>query len=112
MPFHRLASLLTYLLYSSFRANQLWTFNHNYLGYDPLRGDFDVAGIQYQWNDGIFSIALSNRNADGFKTAYFHAMASISEFMVSTEVLKNQSLAIRSNHGRDFKVSGTHFNSY
>lgn len=93
------------LFYLSFRANQLWTFSHNFLGYDPIRGDFDVAGLQYQWNDGIFSITLGNRNPDGFKTAYFHAMASISEFMVSTEVLKNQTLSARSNHGKDFKVS-------
>lgn len=88
----------------------MWTVSHNFLGYDPLRGDFDVAGVQYQWNDGIFSITLSERKPDGFKMAYFHAMASTSEFMVSTEVLKNQTLATRSNHGKDFKVSThTHF---
>lgn len=86
------------------RVNQVWSFTHNYLGNDPLRGDFDVAGVQYQWNDGIFSITLSERNADGFKTAYFHAMASTSEFEVSTAVLKNQSNAARTYHGRDFEV--------
>lgn len=42
---------------------------------------------------------------DGFKTAYFHAMASTSEFAVSTQVLRNQSAAARSYHGQDFKVS-------
>lgn len=87
------------------RSNQFWSFTHNYLGYDPIRGDFDVAGIQFQWNDGIFSITLSERNANGFKTAYFHAMASTSEFEVSTEVLKNQTASTRSSHGTDFKVS-------
>lgn len=75
------------------------------MGYDPIRGDFDVAGVQFQWNDGIFSITLSERNADGFKTAYFHAMASTSEFEVSTEVLKNQTASTRSSHGTDFRVS-------
>lgn len=79
------------------------------MGYDPLRGDFDVAGVQYQWNDGIFSIVLSNRNRDGFKTAYFHAMASTSEFAISTQVLRNQSLAARSYHDKDFRVDRMSF---
>lgn len=64
-----------------------------------------MAGVTYQWNDGIFSVTLSERNAGGFKTAYFHAMASTSEFAVSTAVLKNQTAATRSNHGTDFRVS-------
>ena len=66
---------------------------------------FNVAGTSYQWNDGIFSVTLSERNAGGFKTAYFHAMASTSEFEVSTRVLKNQTASTRSNHGADFRVS-------
>lgn len=93
-----------FLFVFSLRTNQFWTFTHNFFGYDPIRGDFEVAGTQFQWNDGIFSITLSERNADGFKTAYFHAMASTSEFGVSTQVLRNQTLAARSNHATDFRV--------
>ncbi|XP_031631444.1 uncharacterized protein LOC116345869 [Contarinia nasturtii] len=105
--FAYLPDLVNYRLHVySLRTNQFWTFSHNYLHQDPLRGDFDVAGVQYQWNDGIFSIQLSARNADGFKTAYFHAMASTSEFEVSTQVLKNQTASTRSNHGSDFKYVG------
>lgn len=65
------------------------------MGYNPLKGDFQLGNIQYQWNDGIFSIALSEPNELGFKTAYFHALASTSEFSVSTQILRNQSLAIQ-----------------
>lgn len=90
---------------SSYRTNQFWTFSDNVFGYDPIRGNFDVGGAKYQWNDGIFSITLSERNADGFKTAYFHSMASTSEFEVSTQILKNQSLSSRSFHGSDFQVN-------
>lgn len=70
------------------------------------KNKFNVAGATYQWNDGIFSVTLSERNAEGVKTAYFHAMASTSEFAVSTAVLKNQTASTRSNHGTDFRVSG------
>lgn len=59
----------------SLRQNKIWRFTHNYFNFDPLFGDFNVAGLRYQWNDGIFSITLSNVNCDGFKTAYFHPMA-------------------------------------
>lgn len=68
--------LAAYQLYVfSLRQNSIWRFSHNYFNFDPLNGDFDVAGLRYQWNDGIFSITLSNTNADGYKTAYFHPMA-------------------------------------
>lgn len=89
---------------SSYRENSLWSFSHNSLSFDPIHSDFDVNGVQFQWQDGIFSIQLSNRNPDGFKTAYFHAMASTSEFAVSTEILRNQTLVSRSYHGDDFRV--------
>lgn len=65
-----------------------------------------MAGLIYQWNDGIFSITLGNRNSDGYRTAYFHPMASISEFAVSTRVLQSQQAAARSNHGNDFRWLG------
>lgn len=74
------------------------------MGYDPLRGDFDIGGQQYQWNDGIFSVALSEPNEHGFKTAYFHALSSTSEFAVSTQILRNQSLA---SQPRQFRTNFT-----
>lgn len=59
----------------SFQRNRIWRFQHNYFHFDPLRGDLNVAGLQFQWDDGIFSITLGNRNPDGYRTAYFHPMA-------------------------------------
>lgn len=41
---------------------------------DPHYGDFDVAGVQFQWDDGIFSITLGNRQPDGYRDVYFHPM--------------------------------------
>lgn len=111
----------------SFSQNRIWRFQHNYFHFDPLNGDFNVAGLQFQWDDGIFSITLGNRNSDGYRTAYFHPMArfvdiifsrsdsiskssiskfSLSEFAVSTRVLQNEQNAARSNHGSDFQWLG------
>lgn len=89
----------------SFRQNRFWSFKHNHFSFDPIRGDFDVAGVQYQWTDGIFSVTLANHERDGYRQAYFHAMASVSEFAVSTRVLQNETKSTRSYHGKDFKVN-------
>lgn len=68
--------LASYSLYVySLRQNRIWRFSHNYFNFDPMKGDFFVAGLRYQWNDGIFSITLTDKHPDGFKTAYFHPMA-------------------------------------
>lgn len=52
----------------------MWSFRHNFFHMDPHYGDFNVAGVQYQWDDGIFSITLGYPN-NGYRTAYFHPMA-------------------------------------
>lgn len=61
------------------------------------------SGLEFNWGDGIFSIALSDTKHNGFRTAFFHPMASFSEFFVSTQVLRNKTLADRRSHGKDFK---------
>lgn len=111
----------------SLRENKSWTFYHNYFSFDPINSDFDIGGVKFQWDDGIFSVTLGPKNADGYRTAFFLPMAryvtnflfilllllfiytplySISLFSVSTEILKNESLASRSYHGSDFKFLG------
>lgn len=56
------------------RQDRMWSFHHNYFHFDPHHGDFDVAGVQFQWDDGVFSITLGNRQPDGYRTVYFHPM--------------------------------------
>lgn len=70
----------------SLKEDSMWRFNHNFFNFDPLYGDFNVAGLQYQWNDGIFSITLGNINSDGFKTAYFHSMARYNKCYITNYI--------------------------
>lgn len=92
------------LIVYSFKENRAWTVVHNYFHFDPLQGNFNVGGFQFSRRDGLFSVALTPRLNNGFKVAFFHAMVSDSEFVVSTEILRNETLATRTYHGRDFKV--------
>ena len=43
---------------------------------------------------------------NGYKTAFFHPLASTGEFTVTTEVLRNEALSRRTTHGKDFKFLG------
>ncbi|CAD7084268.1 unnamed protein product [Hermetia illucens] len=90
----------------SLKDNRMWTFRHNYFYFDPQSGDYNIAGQQFQWRDGIFSITLGDENKEGFRDAYFHPLSSTSEFAVSTKVLRNETNARRPHQGEDFKLLG------
>ncbi|KAJ6626578.1 L-dopachrome tautomerase yellow-f2, partial [Pseudolycoriella hygida] len=105
--FAYIPDLLVYRLHVySFAQDRMWSFTHNYFNFDPMHGDFNVVGLQYQWNDGIFSISLGKRNPDGYRPVYFHPMVSISEFVVNSRVLQSEAASQRSNHMRDFLKIG------
>lgn len=75
----------------SWEQNRSWRFEHSYFYPDPLRGDFNIAGQNFQWGDeGIFGMALSPIRSDGFRTLYFTPLASHREFAVSTRILRDQ----------------------
>lgn len=59
-----------------FDKNHAWGVKHNYFFIDPLTGDFQIAGFEFQWDDAVFSVALGPQNSQGYRWAYFHAMAS------------------------------------
>nr|AAG01014.3 dopachrome conversion enzyme [Aedes aegypti] len=103
-----ISDLQTYRMVVYDHENQKsWRFVHNYFFLNPLEGDFNIQGIPFAWDDGIFSIALSNPDPlTKFRTAYFHALSSNSEFTVSTAVLRNETASKRGYHGDDFKLLG------
>lgn len=59
----------------SLNANESWRVDHNYFRMHPLQGDYAVDGLRFSWDDAIFSIALSERDADLNRLAYFHPMS-------------------------------------
>lgn len=92
------------LIVYDFHENDSWRVSHNYFYVESLYGDFNVGGQRFHWNDGIFSVGLSAVNPDGYRTMYFHSMAGVRIFSVSTRILKDHALATRSFHEGDFKV--------
>lgn len=91
------------ILVCSFRRNRIWQINHNYFHFDPTQGHFDVAGQRFQWDDGVFSVTLGNRNAaTGDRAAYFHPMVSSHEFAIRTRHLQSETEA--GNIAEQFQV--------
>lgn len=76
------------------KNDKSYRVKHNFFHFDPLQGDLTVGGVNFQWTDGVFGMALGKPTNDhGDRMVYFHALASTKEFAVSNTVLKNESFA-------------------
>lgn len=87
----------------SYEKNKSWRFAHSFFYPDPLRGDYNIAGLNFQWGEeGIFGMALSALKSDGFRTLYFSPLASHREFSVSTRILRDETRVEDSFHEFQF----------
>ena len=93
------------LIAYSWQQNRSWRFSHGFFMPDPLTGDFNIGGLNFQWSgEGIFGITSSPTGADGYRTLYFSPLASHTQFAVSTRILRDESKVSGSYH--DFQVVG------
>lgn len=90
----------------SFKEDKSWRVKHNFFHFDPLQGDYNVGGINFQWTDGVFSLAIGKQEADGSRPVYFHALSSTKEFKVSNLVLQNETYATSDASYFDYKLLG------
>lgn len=90
------------LIVFSLKQLSSWRFNHPSFVYDVGATDFRVAQQTINWRDGLFSVALSDADASGKRTAYYHPFISTQEFSVSNEVLKDKTADFEAN----FKLEG------
>ncbi|XP_066995354.2 protein yellow [Anabrus simplex] len=87
------------LIVYSWELNTSWRVEHPYFFPDPLKGDYNIAGLNFQWgSEGIFGLSLSPIQSDGYRTLFFHPLSSNREFAVSTKILRNRELALDSYH--------------
>ncbi|XP_050077790.1 protein yellow [Anopheles maculipalpis] len=90
----------------SLAEDRSWRVKHNFFHFDPLAGDYNIGGVNFQWTDGVFGMAVGKRLLDGTRPVYFHAFSSTKEFMVSNTVLKNESYAQSPQAYYDYKLLG------
>lgn len=92
------------LIVYSYKMNRSWRLTHSYFYPDPLASDYSLDGIQFQWVDGLFGMALSTPDYEGNRLLYFHPLSSYREFAVPTWVLRNESLGFSMN--QFFRIIG------
>ncbi|XP_058062875.1 protein yellow isoform X1 [Anopheles bellator] len=90
----------------SFDEDRSWRVKHNFFHFDPLAGDYNIGGVNFQWTDGVFGMAVGKRLQDGSRPVYFHAFSSTKEFMVSNTILKNASYSQSPQAYYDYKLLG------
>ncbi|XP_026739746.1 L-dopachrome tautomerase yellow-f2-like [Trichoplusia ni] len=90
----------------SLKQDDSWRITHHYFHFEPLAGSYNVSGIEFQWTDGVFGLALSEPREDGYRTMFFHAFSSTKEFCVSTELLRNYNHIDKLEAFHDFKLLG------
>ncbi|XP_072941083.1 uncharacterized protein [Epargyreus clarus] len=90
----------------SLKQDDSWRVAHHYFHFEPLAGAYNVGGVQFQWTDGVFGLALSEPRENGFRTMFFHAFSSTKEFCVSTELLRNYTHIDKNEAFHDFKLLG------
>ncbi|KAI8431815.1 hypothetical protein MSG28_016228, partial [Choristoneura fumiferana] len=88
----------------SLRDNDSWRLSHNFFSFNPTAGALNIAGHRFQWSDGIFSITLREPEANGCRTAYFHALVSTQEFAVNTCLLRNRTASSDSNYWQMYRA--------
>ncbi|XP_021183944.3 protein yellow [Helicoverpa armigera] len=94
------------LIAYSWQLNRSWRFNHGFFMPDPLTGDYNIGGLNFQWSsEGIFGISASPAGSDGYRTLFFSPLASHTQFAVSTRILRDETKVTGSYH--DFKVVGS-----
>ncbi|GJQ71808.1 hypothetical protein Trydic_g11494 [Trypoxylus dichotomus] len=94
------------LVVYSLAADDSWRVNHNFFHFDPLQGDLTVGGVNFHWTDGVFGLALSNKRKNGYRTVYFHPLASTKQFAVCNGILRNKTTATSPNNYYAFKIVG------
>lgn len=73
------------------RDGKFWRFNHHLFYPDPLASNYTLHGVNFQWTDGIFGLALTPVSHREERILYFHPMSGYREFYVSTNVLREPS---------------------
>ena len=68
-----------------------WRITHHLFYPDPLASAFKVNGLEFQWTDGIFGLALTPYETDtNDRLLVFHPMSNFREYYVKTSIVQNE----------------------
>ncbi|XP_011251659.1 protein yellow [Camponotus floridanus] len=94
------------LVVYSWSLHSSWLVKHHSFHPDPMGGEFKVSGIPFQWNDGLFGMALAP-TGDGYSTMYYHPLSSGMEFSVTTRLLRDPQRVSAAETSHEFQTLGS-----
>lgn len=83
---------------------KFWRFTNPFFFPDPFASNFTLHGLNFQWTDGIFGLALTPVKKYEERILFFHPMSSYREFYISTAVLRDPSRV--DNSSSEFNIAG------
>ncbi|XP_037964790.2 major royal jelly protein 1 isoform X1 [Plutella xylostella] len=78
-------------------GDRAWRITHRLFFPFPSRGSFTIDGESFDLMDGILGMALSPVSRRNERYLYFHALASTTENVVRTSILRNSSFLTNPN---------------
>lgn len=81
-----------------------WRYSHHLFYPDPLASNYTLHGLNFQWPDGIFGLALSPIRLFEERILFFHSLSSYREFYVSTSILRDPTRV--NNSASEFNLVG------
>lgn len=79
------------LVFSLAKMRSWRTTNHLYLP-NPHASDYTLHDLNFQWTDGVFGLSLPPVDQYGDRVLFFRPMSSVNEFVVDTNILRNESI--------------------
>jgi hypothetical protein len=76
--------------------NTSFRIQHHFFFPDPLSSRYNLHGLEFQWTDGLFGIALTPLDVNDEKTMFFHPMSSFREFAVPVSAISDKKTADKS----------------
>ncbi|XP_018561103.1 protein yellow [Anoplophora glabripennis] len=96
------------LVVYSYKEQRSWLVKHHYFNINPVAGKMTVGGVEFMGDEGLFGLALSGADPEGYSTLFFHPITSFDEFAVSTKVLRDEDFATNSTANfHQFRRLGT-----
>lgn len=93
------------LVVFSFKQLKSWRITDHLFYPDPLAAAYKLHGLEFEWTDGIFSLALSPEvHGNKERLLYFHPMSSFRECYVKTSIICNETGWMDAKDG--FRVLG------
>ncbi|CAK1584869.1 unnamed protein product [Parnassius mnemosyne] len=77
------------LMVYDLRNDMTWRIESPLFQHQQNASVYKVGGVEFFWNDGVSSVALSQKKSDGHRDLYCHATSSTRLLKISTKLLRN-----------------------